>query len=239
MVTTPALAASGPRGAAQQVGRPSVQRAEHLVETPDAAETRRHRDVHHREPGFVNELLGEQYAAGLRHRDRRCAQVLVEQTSELPLAEAQARGERVHAGVVQCAELDQRQRARHAVRRAVPGGQLRRRLGTAAQAGTEPRRLRGGGGPEEPHVLTLRRSRRADRTAVDPRRRHPAEEDAVEARVPRADRAVAGVGVEIHHCDRGPAAAACLAVFGHGRPRHFIRLTPTTCRIMPSLFVRR
>ena len=42
----------------------------------------------------MNELFGEQHTPRLRDRDRRGAEMLAEQAPQLPLADAEASGER-------------------------------------------------------------------------------------------------------------------------------------------------
>ena len=93
----------------------------------------------------MDQLLGQQHAAGLGDGDGRGAQVLAELSPQLARADAGPGGQRVQVAVVQRAQLDQLQRARHA------GGQPRRGAGggrdfrAAAQAGMEAGLLRGRG----------------------------------------------------------------------------------------------
>ena len=68
-----------------------------LVEPAHAAKPGGHRDLGHRQARFVNQLLGEQHAPGLRHRHRRRAEVLQEETAQLPLAHAQPLRQRLDA----------------------------------------------------------------------------------------------------------------------------------------------
>ena len=60
----------------------------------------------------MDELLGEQDAAGLRDPDRGGAEVLPKQAAHLPLAHSQPLGQRLDVAAVQRAQLDQRQPAR-------------------------------------------------------------------------------------------------------------------------------
>ena len=59
----------------------------------------------------MDKLLGEQDAPRLRHRHRRCAQVLAEQAAKLPLAETEAAGQGVHVIFVERAKFDHAERA--------------------------------------------------------------------------------------------------------------------------------
>jgi hypothetical protein len=47
----------------------------------------------------VDQVLGEQHAAGLRHGDRRGAEMLLEQPAQLTAADAQPLGELFHTGL--------------------------------------------------------------------------------------------------------------------------------------------
>ena len=194
--------------APQGAWRPAIELLEGLVEPADAAEARGERDLGHRQPGVVDQLLGEQHATGLGHGDRRGAEMLLEQAAELASADAQALGQRVDAGLVAVERAlgDERKAARHRVRGAAPGAEIRRRLRPAAQAGAEASLLRRGGRGKEAAVLELGRACRADRAAVDPGRGDADEQAAVEARVTGLERPVAGLGIELFHGPRMPRA---------------------------------
>jgi len=179
--------------AAQRSGRTAEEALERFVEASNAAKARGERHLAHRQRRLVDELLGEQDPSGLRDRDGRRTEVCAEQPAELAFADAEPRGECVHIGLVQSAELDERQSARHGVRRAAPGGEIRCRFGPAAQTRPEAGGLRGRRRGEEAHVLALGRPRRTDGTAVDAGRLHADEQLAVEACVAGPEGAVAGV----------------------------------------------
>ena len=151
----------------------------------------------------MDQLLGQQHAAGLGDGDRRGAEVLAEQPPQLPLADAEPVGQGVDVAVVERAGLDQDERAGDGVRRAAPGAEVRRGLRPAAQAGAKARLLRRRGGGIEGHVLALGRARRADRAAVDAGGLHPDEQAPVEAGVAGFKGAVAGVVIEIHATKMG------------------------------------
>ena len=73
---------------------------ENFVKSADTAESGRQRNFGHRHLRFVDQLLREENAPGLRHRDRRGAQMLNEQPPEVAFADAEAFRERFDAGVV-------------------------------------------------------------------------------------------------------------------------------------------
>ena len=100
---------------------------------------------------------------------------------------------------IERAVADETQRPRHDARRARPRRRGRRGLGTAAKARPEPGRLRGRGGRVVADVLVFRRSRRADRPAIDAGARHGDEKLAVEPRIAGSPRAIADPAVQLHH----------------------------------------
>jgi hypothetical protein len=164
-----------------------------VVEVTDAAEPGREGDLGHGQVGLVDQPAREVHAAGTHHLRRRDAEVRGEEPPQLPRAEAEVVGE--PGG--RRARRDQAERTRHHRRGAVPGRRPGRRLGPAAAAGPEASRLRGRPAGEPAHVLGLRWPHAADGTAVDAGRLHAGEEAPVEAGVALADRAVAGIVIEI------------------------------------------
>ena len=100
----------------------------------------------------------------------------------------------------------------------------RRELGAAAQAGPVARDFGRRGAREEAAVLAARHPHRAHGTAIDARRRDADEEAAVEARIVRGERAVAGVGIERHGRIMRARRPPCTrrfrtSVSGRGAPR--------------------
>ena len=87
-------------GAAQRAGRAVEELLEGLVEAPHAAEAGGQRHLGHRQARLVDQLLGEQHAPGLGDRDRRGAEMLLEQPPQLPLADAEPLGQRLDVGLV-------------------------------------------------------------------------------------------------------------------------------------------
>ena len=71
-----------PRVSPQCPGRPVKKLEKDLVKPPHAAEAGRQRNVGNRHLCFVDQLLREKNAPGLRHRDRRRAQMLNKQTPQ-------------------------------------------------------------------------------------------------------------------------------------------------------------
>ena len=60
----------------------------------------------------MDQLLGEEHAARLRHRDGRRAEVLLEEAPQLPLADAEPLGQRVDAVVAVERAVGDERRAR-------------------------------------------------------------------------------------------------------------------------------
>ena len=165
--------------------------ADLAVQAAQAAESGRERDLRDRQPCFVDQFLGEVDPPGERDLERRRAKMLHEQPAQVPRRHAEAIGQLLDAFAIERAFADETQPARHHARRARPGRRGGRRLGPAAEAGTESGRLRGRGGRVVADVLVLRRSRRADRPAINARAGDGDEELAVEARIARLPRPIA------------------------------------------------
>jgi hypothetical protein len=64
-----------------------------LIEPAQTVEACRDRNFRHGHLSFVDEVLGEEYATGLRYGDWRGSEMLEEEPSQLPLADSQAFGE--------------------------------------------------------------------------------------------------------------------------------------------------
>jgi len=108
---------------------------------------------------------------------------------------------------------DQRQRSRDGIRGAAPTGQFRRDLGPAAKARTKAGLLRGSGGREESAVLPLGRTRRTDRTAVDPGGRDPDEQATIKTRIARLQRSVTDIRGKLFHASTMPYPKAKFSPF--------------------------
>jgi len=184
--------------APQIAGRTTKQRQESFVESADAAEPCGEGDLGHRQMGFVDELLGEQNAAGLGNSDRRCAKMLAEEAPELPLTHTQSTSQGINTSLVQGAELNQRQGARYGIRRAAPRAEVGRGFRPAPQTWAKACLLRSRRRGVECHILRPRRPRWTDGAAVDARGFDAGEEPAVETGIAQADRAVASAVIEIH-----------------------------------------
>ena len=205
----------------QRARRAVVGLQERVVEAAQAAEARRERDLGHGQVGLVDQPLREVEAAGLRHGERRGADVGDEQAVQVARADAEPGGERVDRSLVERALVDERERPPHDGRGAEPGRGAGRGLGPAAQARPEAgvaRRRRGG---EVAHVRVAGARRRAHRPAVDAGRGDADEEPPVEAGIARAAGAVErGTGRErgrqgLHDRQLTRRRSRRLAVFGH------------------------
>jgi hypothetical protein len=162
---------------------PTVRLLKDEVESTNTAEAGSESNVGHRQLGFVDQLLGEKEAPGLCDGDRRCTEVLAEETREMPRTDIKSCGKLVNAALVEKAGIDQGQCPRHRVRCAEPSRRARGSLGTAAK--TRPKtglRSRCGAG-KVADVLGLRGRCRADWPAVDAGCRHANEEAPVEASI--------------------------------------------------------
>ncbi len=185
-----------------QLGGSSAERTADLgVEPAEASESRCERHLVEAERGLVEELLGEMNAARERDLERRRADVLSEEPAQMAARDPEAVRQPFDSLAVQSTLADEPQRAGNDPRRSVPGGRSGSGFGPAAQTGAETRGFRGGRRRKIPHVLVLRRARRADRTAVDAGARDGDEESSVEARVPRAAGAIAGQAIQLHPGD--------------------------------------
>ncbi len=193
--------------------------SEHLqkgfVEPADAVETRRQRDLGHRQRRLVDQLLGQQNPSRLRHRDRRRPDMLAKQPPQLARADAQPICKPLDIGLIEAASLDQSERARHGVGGTAPERKIGRRFRPAAQTWAKARLLRRRRRGIERYVLEFRGARRANRPAVDAGGFDTHEQPAVEAGIAGRNRAVAGGAVHIHHENHHSLEQACLAVFGH------------------------
>ncbi len=69
----------------KRAGRSPIEALKGFVETPYATKAAGERDVDHGKIRLMNQLLGQQYAAGLRHGDRGGPKMPLEETPELPL----------------------------------------------------------------------------------------------------------------------------------------------------------
>lgn len=120
----------------------------------------------------------------------------MKEPAQLAASDSESLGELFESVFIELTLSDERERAGDGVGSAEPGAELRHHFGTAAQTWTKARFLGGRGGREEATVRLLRRWGRADGSAVDAGRGHAHEEAAIEARVTRAQGAVAGLVVE-------------------------------------------
>src|SRR6266853_1074366 len=189
---------STPLLAAQLTGPEPVALLEERVETPHAAETARERDLGDRQRSVGEEALREQQLLRLREFHRRYAELGAESAAQVPVGDAQARGDRVQSFLVQRPVFHHARgglrEARRRVHARVAGCELR----PAAQARPVAARLRGRRAREEAAVLAFGRLDGAHRAAIDARRRDRDEKAAVKSGVTRFERPVTDTGVENH-----------------------------------------
>jgi hypothetical protein len=81
--------------------------------------------MHYRQAGVLDQLLRQQYSAGLRDGDRRSAEVLPEQASQLTPAHTQPGCPRLDVSLIERAGFDQSQSARNRIGASAPDGEVR------------------------------------------------------------------------------------------------------------------
>jgi len=87
-------------------GRAGVGFLEAGVKAADAAEAGSQSDLTHGKAAFINQLLGEMQAAGLRDGDWAGAQMLKKETAKMARADPQASGESVNSTIFKRAFAD-------------------------------------------------------------------------------------------------------------------------------------
>src|SRR5437868_12141129 len=203
---------------AQLAWRALVCLLESVIEAAQAAETGGQRDLSDRQSGIVEQPFREMQPACLRHRDRRGAHVLSEQTMQMARPDADAGRQFVHRYLVQRSFLDQPQRAAHHCRGAEPRRSSRRRFRSTAKARAKAS-LRGSCcSGVVTNVAALRRRGRTDRPAIDAGRGDRDEESSVETRIATQTRSFERAAIEtkdvVHGSDDTPARLGRLAGFG-------------------------
>src|SRR5258707_9094827 len=192
--------------AAQSPGSQSVALLEERVETPHAAETARERDLGDRQRRVGEETLREQQLLRLREFDRRYAELAAESAAQVPVGDAQARGDSVQSFLVQRPVFHHARGGLREARGRIHARVARCELGSAAQARPVAARLRGRRARKEAAVLALGRLDGADRAAINARRRDRYKKTAVEPGITRFERPVTDAGVENHERIMGAAA---------------------------------
>src|SRR6267378_7719 len=169
----------------QSARRAMEQPEKCLIESPQAAEARRHGHVSHRHPRLMDKLLREQYSPRLCHGNRRRSEMLKEEASQLAFAQAQASGQFFNAVsvAIESALGDQGQSAGNRIRSPAPRSEIGGGFRPAAKTGTKPCVLGGRSRAEETAVGKLNRARRAYGAAVDAGRGDADKHQAVEAGV--------------------------------------------------------
>lgn len=98
----------GARDKSADVSRsPAIHRANRSVEAANASEAGGERNLLHGQRRFVDELLGEMQAAGLRDCAGRGAEVLQEQAAKVAGSDTQTAGKEVHTAIFEPAFTDQ------------------------------------------------------------------------------------------------------------------------------------
>ncbi len=177
---------------AQSARWPMEQVQKRLIKSPQTPKPSRHRNFGHRHLRLMNQLLRKQHPPRLRNRDRRRTKVLKEQTSQLTFPQTQPSSHLFDTVpiAIQSAFSDQSQSPRNRIRSSPPRSHVRSCLRTAAKTRTKPRILRSRRRTKEPAILTLGRTRRTHRSAINPRRRDADEQQAVKTCVPALQRAI-------------------------------------------------
>ena len=173
----------------------------------------------------MNQLFGEEQAPRLRDRDRRSAEVLVKEPTQLTCSHPYAGSQGLDSALLSIKKAfgDQRQCAGDGIRGAAPTCQVGRDLGTAAKACTKAALLGGSRARKESAVLPLGRACRTDRTAVDPGGRDADEQAPIKTRIARLECSVADIRVElVHTLYYALSIGQVLAVFGRDHDKGWI-----------------
>src|SRR6185437_14309061 len=91
---------------AQLARRPPIGLLKGIVGAAQTAESRRERDLRHRQVALIDQPLGKMQPARLRNGERRGAHVLEEQAIEMPRADTDTGGELADAGLIERPFLD-------------------------------------------------------------------------------------------------------------------------------------
>lgn len=132
---------------------------------------------------MVEEPLRTLNAKRKRHLQGRRIEVFDEQAPEVARPYPEPIGEGVDTPAIERTLFDQRKRAFDSRPGSLPCRAERSGFRAAAQTGPKTRAFCGRRATIEFHVFRKRRSRRADRTAIDPRRLHRHKHDSVPRRI--------------------------------------------------------
>src|SRR5258706_5463546 len=191
-------------GPSQAARAQAVTLAKHRVEAAQALKAAGEGDMRYRQRRVGEQALCEQQPMRLCKLDGRYADLALESTTQVSLADVELSRQVRHGATVERAGADANCCREGEARNGVDRRLARSELGAAAQAGAISRTLGRRGGHEEATMTRNRDSRRADRPAIDPGRDDADEEDAVEARIVRPSCTLALVRVEQE--DRGDGA---------------------------------
>jgi len=184
--------------AANLRGRAMVNVLNVGIEAADGTEAGGERNVIHGKSGFVDELLGEMEAAGLRDRERRGAEMAQKQATKMTRADAEFLGKHFNTTIFEAAFADQAKGAGNGGGSSGPGGSAGRTFGAAAETGTESSFGSGRSGGKVADVFFFRGGSGAYGTAVDTAAENSDEKFPVKARVAGETSARTNVPVESH-----------------------------------------
>src|SRR5258706_3419794 len=168
------------------------------VEPPHGAKAPSDRDLRHGQVVLVDELLGQVETASLCNSAWRCPQVTQKQAPKMARAHSEVPGQGFHAPIFQTRLAAQPQGSRNRILCAGTSASSRRGFRAATQARTKTGFRCSSGARKVPHIFFLRRTRAADRTAVNPRAQHADKELPVEARITCQSRSRTHPQVQIH-----------------------------------------
>src|ERR1700730_9639880 len=157
-------------------GRPSIGRAERVIETAHASEPGRKGDLRQRHRGFVEQAFGGLDPPGHGNFARACTSVAKKKPQEVPRADPELPGKPIDRRPVEKPLLDQAHAARHRGCGTGPCRTSRCRLGTAAKTWAKARPFGSRGGREEHHIFRLGRACWTNRTTIDARGSYPDKE---------------------------------------------------------------
>lgn len=187
-----------PNPLAKRPGRGGIHLRDGLVEAPHRGESCGEGHIAHGHGSGFDEEAGGVGPLRPRKSGRPGTQLGVHQPLQLPLRIAEPRRKARHAVPIDNPVADQSHGPGDDIAADVPFGTARARVRPAAAAGPIARRDGRSRTGMERHVLIPGRDCRATRAAIDPRRLHRVDEDAVEPVVPAAHGPQAGLPIWHH-----------------------------------------
>src|SRR6266403_5843497 len=188
------------RTAAHPPRTQTIARFEQGVETPHAAEAAGKGDLRQAQPGFAEQALRQQQPLRLRQLDRRYPELGLGHPPQVAVADPERRREIADFGAGKCVLFDAGDGRADQPAYRIDRREARRALRPASQARPESRAFRGRCTGIEAHIAALRRTRRANWTAINAGRRDGHEKPPVESTVAGAHRTKTSIGIEFHGC---------------------------------------